>query len=153
MTSEIQRKKTKNKTVKKYIFISIYLFISFPAFSQIDTVQVLTFESFMEIVREHHPVARQADLQIVKGEGKLMKARGSFDPKLYNNLGQKYFEGKEYFSLLDAGLKVPTWFGVELKAGLEQNRGIYLDPENNTPSSGLWYAGISLPVGTRTIYR
>ncbi|MCB0844412.1 MAG: TolC family protein [Bacteroidetes bacterium] len=133
--------------MQKIISTLIFLLSSSLAFSQADTARILTYESFMDIVREHHPVARQADLQLVMGEGKLMKARGSFDPKLYNNLGQKYFEGKEYFSLLDAGLKVPTWFGIELKAGMEQNRGIYLDPENSTPSSGLWYAGISLPVG------
>jgi outer membrane protein TolC len=101
----------------------------------------------MQIVRQHHPVALQSELQPEFGEATLRMARGSFDPKAFGDLNQKYFDGTNYFSLLDAGLKVPTWFGIELKSGFEQNQGSYLNPENRNPDSGLWYAGISLPLG------
>jgi len=37
--------------------------------------------------------------------------------------------------------------GIELQAGYEQNQGVYLNPENTTPTDGLMYAGISIPVG------
>jgi outer membrane protein TolC len=107
----------------------------------------LSFEKFMQVVRQHHPVALQSELQPQFGEATLRMARGSFDPKAFGDLNQKYFDGSNYFSLLDAGLKVPTWFGIELKSGFEQNKGSYLNPENRNPDSGLWYAGISLPLG------
>lgn len=108
---------------------------------------VLTLEAFVEWVKKNHPMAKQADLQTVRGEAIVQTARGSFDPKLWMNLDQKYFEEKQYYSHLDGGLKIPTWFGVELSSGFEQNEGVFLDPENGTPGGGLLYAGISLPLG------
>ena len=116
-------------------------------FAQADSMTVLSYENFMALVKAEHPLARQADLQSVRGQAILRQARGAFDPKAGAALNQKYFEGSNYFSLLKAGLKVPTWFGVTLEAGLEQNDGQYLNPENTTPVTGLWYGGISVPLG------
>jgi outer membrane protein TolC len=126
------------------LFLSAQLF---SAGAQEITQPRLGFEQFMQIVQQHHPVALQSELQPEFGEATVRMARGSFDPKAFGDLNQKYFDGSNYFSLLDAGLKIPTWFGVELKSGFEQNRGSYLNPENRNPDSGLWYAGISLPLG------
>lgn len=109
--------------------------------------QVLTFEEFNEIVRTHHPMAVQSKLIRMKGDATVQMARGGFDPKLGADVGQKQFNGDQYYSLVDAGLKVPTWFGIEAYAGYEQNGGVYLDPENYTSGGGLVYAGLSLPVG------
>ena len=77
----------------------------------------------------------------------MQQARGGFDPKLATDISQKYFSGSQYYSLIDAGLKVPTWFGIELNAGYEQNNGSFLNPENSTSGGGLAYAGVSVPVG------
>jgi hypothetical protein len=104
---------------------------------------VLTLEVFVEWVKKNHPMAKQADLQTVRGEAIVQSARGSFDPKLWMNLDQKYFEEKQYYSHLDGGLKIPTWFGVELSSGYEQNEGVYLDPENGTPGGGLYCTPVS----------
>lgn len=133
-------------------YISHFIMVSLSiaplcALSQENKSSELNFEKFMQIVRQHHPVALQSELQPEFGEATLRMARGSFDPKAFGDLNQKYFDGTNYFSLLDAGLKVPTWFGIELKSGFEQNQGSYLNPENRNPDSGLWYAGISLPLG------
>lgn len=112
-----------------------------------EAASVITFGQFMERVRRHHPVAYQADLQPLFGRAAVQAARGAFDPMLYTAVGQKQFNGSEYYSMVDAGVKAPTWFGIDLYAGYEQNRGAYLNPEYNTPGAGLWNAGISLPVG------
>lgn len=111
--------------------------------------QAQTFwpDQFVALLEAYHPLALQANLLQQKGESVLRSARGGFDPYLYGSLDQKNFDGKNYFSLLSAGLKVPTWYGVELKGGYDQNGGVYLNPEDNVPSNGLWYAGISVPVG------
>jgi len=112
-----------------------------------DGGSMLRFDWFMETVRAHHPIAYQADMQPMFGQAAVQAARGGFDPGLFTQVGQKQFNGSEYYSMVDAGLKVPTWIGAEVSAGYEQNRGAYLNPELNTPGAGLWNVGISLPVG------
>lgn len=130
--------------------IAITIFFVFAlnqnAFSQ-SNEKVLTFEQFMSLVKEHHPIAKQAELQLKSGKANLQKSRGNFDPQVFSDLSQKNFKNKEYYKLSNTGLKIPTWFGAEFKAGYEQNEGYYLNPENYVPNSGLWYAGVSIPIG------
>lgn len=112
-----------------------------------DTTGVLGFEEYIEIVKNHHPVARQADLRPKAGEMSIRRARGAFDPMAYTNIDQKYFDEDQYYSLIGGGVKVPTWFGIEVGAGYDVNEGVFLNPEANVPDEGLWYAGLSLPIG------
>ena len=123
------------------------LAISVQAFAQTDSVEVLTFEAFTAIVQQHHPMAVQSDLVVKKGAVTVQMARGGFDPQLGTDINQKYFKGDQYYSLVDAGLTVPTWFGIEVNAGYEQNGGVFLNPENSTTGGGLVYAGVSVPIG------
>lgn len=116
-------------------------------FAQSEDGLVLTYDQFIEIVKSHHPLAFQANLQTQRGEAFLLRARGAFDPRLDAELKQKYFDGKQYYSLLHGGLKVPTWFGLTAQAGYEANEGNYLNPRDFVPDDGLWYAGLSLSLG------
>ena len=125
----------------------ILLLLSLNISAQIDVVNVLTFDEFMARVTKHHPLAMQADLKLEQGGATVRKARGGFDPKAFSDVSQKYFSDKQYYSVINSGLKIPTWYGVELKSGYSQNDGVFLNPQNNTPSAGLWYAGISVPIG------
>lgn len=124
----------------------LFLLIQANAWAQQDTVY-FTFENFMEIVNNHHPMAKRAELQEQLGRANLMSARGAFDPVIYNETGQKYFNEQQYYSIINSGLKIPTWVGIDIQAGWELTDGIYLNPELNTPNAGLVYAGVSLPVG------
>ncbi len=110
-------------------------------------VQKMGITDFMTIVREYHPVARQAALKAELGDAELLSKKGAFDPYLYGDVGQKYFDDKQYYNLIDAGMKVPTWFGIEMQAGLEQTDGDFINPQRTTPNNGLVYAGISVPIG------
>jgi outer membrane protein TolC len=110
-------------------------------------VTILTYNDYISIVRQHHPIAKVADLQPQEGRAVVQSARGVFDPVAFSQAAQKYFNGKQYYSLINSGLRMPTWFGAELRAGLEQNEGIFLNPERNVPAAGLYYAGISVPIG------
>jgi outer membrane protein TolC len=107
----------------------------------------MSFEGFMKLVKENHPIAQQANLQLERGEANLLAAKGGFDPQLFTNIGQKYFNNDQYYSLVNSGLKIPTWFGLSVEGGFEQNNGINLNPERKTPSNGLVYGGLSLAVG------
>jgi outer membrane protein TolC len=133
--------------ILRYIRYGLF-FLSATIFTlQLNAQQVLEFDAYMNIVSKNHPVALQADLQIDKAEATLLMARGNFDPVAWHQLTQKYFDSEQYYSLHNSGLKVPTWFGIELGAGYEQNKGLFMNPERTTPADGLWLAGISLPVG------
>jgi hypothetical protein len=52
----------------------------------------------------------------------------------------------EYYSILNSSFKIP-WYGIEIKAGFDQNEGYYLNPENTVPNAGLTSLGISVPLG------
>ncbi len=115
--------------------------------SSASALTIFTYESFLEQVLQHHPLALQAELQPAMGQAAVRKARGGFDPQALLNLASKYDNGTLYYRQSNGGLKIPTWFGAELSAAYEQNEGQYLNPENTVTGRGLYYAGISVPLG------
>lgn len=127
------------------LIVIVACLISLTAFLQ--EQKVLEYEDYIAIVLANHPIAQQAELKLNLAERYQQKAKGSLDPKLFADANQKYFEDKKYYSLIDAGLKIPTWVGIDIKAGIEQNEGVFLSNQNRTPQSGLWYAGIEVPLG------
>lgn len=128
---------------KSLIFL---IWLSLPTFllAQQDT---LSLADFYQILRDNHPVARQASLIPQQAQAELRRARGSFDPKLVGDADQKVFKGSNYYRHLDGGLKVMTLPGIEVKAGYENATGIFLNRSDTLPSDGLVYAGISVPLG------
>ncbi|MFT4544347.1 MAG: outer membrane protein TolC [Bacteroidia bacterium] len=129
------------------VYLFLVLLFTWQVSSGQEAEKTLTFEDFYAIVKQHHPMAVQSELIVKKGDATVQMARGGFDPKIGTDISQKYFKGDQYYSLIDAGLKVPTWFGVEVNGGYEQNGGSFLNPENRMSGGGLVYAGISVPVG------
>ncbi|MCB0380801.1 MAG: TolC family protein [Flavobacteriales bacterium] len=112
-----------------------------------DSIKIFSIDQYLWFVSNYHPIVKQGQLLIKQGESTVLQSRGAFDPYLYGGVDQKQFNDKDYYSIIGGGLKVPTWYGVELKTSINQNRGIFLNPENNTPPSGLLNAGISIPLG------
>lgn len=96
--------------------------------------------------RQYHPVAKQAQLLPDEAAAYLRYARGSFDPKLFYDRDNKFYDGKTYYNYENLGLKIPTWFGVDVMAGVDYSRGQYVNPEDVTPSGGLTYIGLSAPL-------
>ncbi|WP_276497676.1 TolC family protein [Pontibacter litorisediminis] len=109
--------------------------------------QVLTLQEFHRVVLQHHPVASQAALLSEQARQELRIARGTLDPVISSKVYRKEFGGKEYYNLWSNTLRVPLWFGPELRAGFDKNSGSYLNPEDYTPSEGLSSVGISVPLG------
>ncbi|MDG1331898.1 MAG: TolC family protein [Crocinitomicaceae bacterium] len=107
----------------------------------------LTFDEFITIVKENHPMSYVSELKGQEGKFLIREAKGGFDPKLNGNLNQKYFDNKQYYSHLHAGLKVPTWFGITVQAGYTENGGVRLNPEDYTSNTGLWNAGLAIQLG------
>ncbi len=105
---------------------------------------VLTEQGFITIVRSYHPVAKQAELLVQKARADLRATRGAFDPAFYISNSQKTFDGKNYYSYTNPELKIPTWYGIELKAGLENNKGSLLNSESTDGKTS--YAGVQVPL-------
>ena len=107
------------------------------------TSQTLTLQTYLQLVRQNHPAARQAFLLTEQAEATLLQARGGFDPKLYGDWERKSFDGKNYFNIGEGGVKVPTWFGVEGKLAYNYTSGVFLNPENKLPSDGQAIVGLT----------
>jgi outer membrane protein TolC len=99
-------------------------------------LQVLELSDFLTLVESYHPVAKRARLQSAKSEAQLRQARGGFDPKIFSDAAQKSFDGKNYFTTTESGVKVPTWLGLELKGTFQTANGVFLNPENSLPTEG-----------------
>lgn len=109
--------------------------------------QVLTRRALLQLVADNHPAARQAQLRTAMGEADLRSARGAFDPVAAAGYSEKRFDGKDYYELLDAGLRVPTWFGAEVFAGYSESNGEFLNPQNGLPDEGQLRVGASVSIG------
>lgn len=142
----------KMKQMRNYRYLSILLFLPVlcGVFAESGHCQdkrsspVLTEEGFLEIVRVYHPVARQANLLVDRARAEMVAARAGFDPYFYLQSERKTFDGKEYYNYFNPEIKIPTWYGVEISAGLEENLGTRVDPEYTVGQSS--YLGVSVPL-------
>lgn len=130
--------------MKKNILYTLCFIAGQIGFSQ--EIDVLLFSEYLGYVKKYHPIVKQANLIISESEAKLLSARGSFDPKLEVDYDRKKFKSTEYFDKLNTTFKIPTWYGIELKGNFEQNTGVFLNPESNVPTDGLYNVGVSVSV-------
>ena len=108
---------------------------------------VLTRKALLQLVADNHPAARQAQLRNAMGDAVVRSARGAFDPVAVAGYSEKRFDGTDYYELLDAGLRVPTWFGAELFGGYTETGGDFLNPQNVMPAEGQLRVGATVQVG------
>lgn len=113
------------------------------AYAQQDT---FTYDTYLQIVSQQHPIAQQIRLLQSKAEQELQRAKGNFDPQLATQWDGKQFNGSRYYSLFNSSVKVPTWWGVEVEGGYLHNYGTYLSPSDKTPYDGHAYLGINVPL-------
>jgi outer membrane protein TolC len=109
--------------------------------------EVLTLETYLGFVKRFHPVVKQANLQLTAAQAEILEARGGFDPKIEIDYQKKRFKDSEYFDILNSTFKIPTWYGVEIKAAFDKMDGVFLNPENTVPNAGLATLGIQVPIG------
>ncbi len=127
--------------------LSVFLFTAISCFGQNTSPTDFTYNEFLGQVKKFHPLVKSANLEISMAQANLMRARGSFDPKIEVDFSKKQFKDSEYYSLLNSSFKIPTWYGVEIKAGFDNSEGVFLNPENTMPNQGLTSLGITVPLG------
>jgi outer membrane protein TolC len=126
----------------RYLWILTLLLWQNPLQSQ--EMSTLSLEEYLAYVKKHHPIVKQANLIISESQAKLLKARGAFDPKIEVDYASKEFKGTNYYNQLNSVFKIPTWYGVELKAAIEENSGDYLNPNMYTSDNTLYQIGAEL---------
>ncbi|NOT92021.1 TolC family protein [Ferruginibacter sp.] len=129
--------------MKKIFSITIVLFFLQHCKAN-DSTQVLSLKSFLQIVKQFHPAAKQAAIQVDKATASLTIAKGSFDPLLGTDGSNKTFDGINYYQTNTTQLTIPTWYGIEINTGMEYLAGNRTNP---TATSGKTsFAGISIPL-------
>jgi outer membrane protein TolC len=113
---------------------------------QVDTVHMLSVQEFMNVVKNYHPVAKQAALIPERAKAELLIARGGWDPKIYSNYEHKTYDAQNYYSYFENNVSLPVWYGIEVKAGYDFVYGGKVNPESKLPDDGLGYVGISVPL-------
>ena len=107
--------------------------------------QVLSPEKFIEQVRSFHPIAKQANIKVEKANAALLSARGGFDPTIELDASRKTFDGKNYYFNTNPEFKLPTRIGgMDIKAGLEDNGGLFLNNQITRGQSS--YLGLEMPL-------
>lgn len=139
-------KRNKMKRNRNVCLVLVICLWSMNTYGQADTLQQLSLTQFLQLVKQFHPVAKQANLISETAVANKLSARGAFDPKLFYDFKNKFYEDKNYYTLGNGGFYIPTWFGLEFKAGYERNAGYYLNPENAMPDQGLLYTKVSVPL-------
>lgn len=139
------KKLIKLPIIQRCILFLTALFL--PVVVLADSTSVFTIDDFYNQILQHHPVAKQASLLSERAKQEIRVARGLMDPKISSKFFRKELGGDNYYTLWDNILKIPIWYGLDLKAGFERNSGINVNGENLTPSDGLSYVGISVPLG------
>ena len=109
--------------------------------------KTLSFNEYIDLVEKNHPMMYQSGLMGEMAESTMRMARGGFDPKFEADWDHKSFDDKNYYSLISGAIKIPTWYGIDISAGYDNNSGSFLNQNELIPNRGLWNAGISVPLG------
>ncbi len=105
-----------------------------------DSLLLLSKDELLSIVRKYHPVVKQADLSVERSEAAVTAARGGFDPKLAAGMERKTLDREFYYSYFHPNISIPTWYGLELKAGAEEIAGNRVSRERTLGTTS--YAGV-----------
>ncbi len=102
----------------------------------------LSIENTLDIVRKYHPVIKQSFLQNEIAKNELRASKGVFDPSIQINNEEKTYDNKLYYKYNTSELKIPLWYGIDIKAGTENNLGERLDPMLTKNKSA--FVGVSM---------
>lgn len=105
--------------------------------------EVVPLSKIVRNILLYHPQSLEARFRTDQASADFLKAKGMFDPVVDLQWNQKNYESKNYYQIGRTEVKIPTPLGLDVKTGFETNRGLFLNPESNTPAGGLLYAGLS----------
>ena len=126
--------------MRQFLVVAGFFLSCFCASAQ----QPMTLEEFLSAVRAYHPIAKQAALGVEIARADVTSARGGFDPVLQNNISRKELGGLLYYDHQLSEVRIPTWYGVDVVAGIESLSGNRTSTPDTKGNSS--YVGFSVPV-------
>jgi outer membrane protein TolC len=136
-----------------YFFVSLTLLVIIVQCSQVFAQQndakkqIVSYESFINQILQSHPVAAQAALLNEMAVQQIRLSKGLLDPTINSKYTTKTLDQKDYYYNWTNELKVPLWWGTDIKASYNNITGEYASSEDITPNKGLSAIGITLPLG------
>lgn len=127
---------------KVLLLVALLTIVKISNAQQNDSLR-LSVVDFLQKVKNFHPVAKAAALQVPKANAELLMAKGAFDPTVEFVADRKTFDGKNYYFYNTSSIKQPLPVG-DIKTGIEYNGGELKNPEVTTGRSS--FAGVELPV-------
>ncbi|HEV7334023.1 MAG TPA: TolC family protein [Flavisolibacter sp.] len=106
--------------------------------------QTMSLEEYLSAVSSYHPIAKQAAIGVEIAKAEVTSARGAFDPTIGNSISRKELDGLLYYDHQISELKISTWYGVEVVAGIESLSGQRTSTPDTKGNSS--YFGFSVPV-------
>lgn len=125
----------------KFLLTILFVLVFFNAQSQ--TKEVFGVDAFIQQLKQFHPVAKQANIQVDKATAALLSAKGAFDPTINLDASRKTFDGKNYYYYTNPEFKIPLPIG-DVKTGIENNGGTYLSSEESYGKTS--YLGVEIPL-------
>ena len=137
-------KKLKNQNnnqmrLKRNLLLILFAFVNNLLIGQ---ESILSIDNTIDIVRKFHPIVKQSYLQKEISNKELLVAKSNFDPSIQISSQEKEFGGLLYYKYNNSELKIPTWYGIDIKAGVENNMGEKTDPSLSKFKNS--YLGISM---------
>lgn len=128
----------------KKLIVILLLVASVPLWAQ---ERRLTLDEYLSLIKTFHPVALQAEIGVDRAFFMRREALGAFDPKLELTQEKKVFNGTNYYDYVAPEIKLPLWYGMDLKGSYTTYSGNFVNPENKVPEAGLGYVGLNVPLG------
>jgi outer membrane protein TolC len=105
---------------------------------------------FIQIIKQFHPIVKQANINVDIAKAEVLSARGGFDPKLSAENRAKVFTGDNYYDQTTTQLVIPTWYGIDVYAGTETLAGSKTDPE--ATKGNVSFVGVNIPLVQNLLY-
>ena len=122
---------------------NIYFFLFlFPAAPLLKAQDTLSYNTFIKNIHNHHPLVLRAKNIRLSGDFVYQSAKGGFDPVLSGSYNEKYFDTKNYYSILNASIKQPLYTSQYVVAGYDYAQGAFVDPETQTTRNGMPFLGV-----------
>ncbi|MDI1353579.1 MAG: TolC family protein [bacterium] len=128
----------KNRSIRIVLLLFIQLQLSYAQLSP------LSYESFLANVMANHPLSKRAANTKEFGRLQNKAAKGNYDPQVVGDYSNKYYDGTNYYSVLNTELKQAVFTSQFVKVGYDYGMGSNLNPESSTPGRGLPYVGIEV---------
>jgi len=127
--------------------ISLFILFCISSLAASSQNKTLSLDEYLGIIQQYHPIAKQAFLLNERARLTRQMALGGFDPKLSAERERKNFDGVTYYNYFTPEIKLPLWYGIDLKGSYTEYEGAFVNQENKVPQNGLSYVGLSMPIG------